>query len=49
MSRKTIIEPILSPLEEVGKHSSLKVLLADDNIYSQKVTLRMLKKLGFHA
>jgi CheY-like chemotaxis protein len=49
MSRKSISEPIPSPLEEVSKHSSLKVLLAEDNIYSQKVTLQMLKKLGFRA
>jgi CheY-like chemotaxis protein len=50
MSReKSIIEQIPSPLKEVVKHSSLKVLLAEDNISSQKVTLQILKKLGFHA
>ena len=49
MSRKSISEPIPSPLEVVSKHSSLKVLLAEDNILSQKVTLQMLKKLGFCA
>ena len=50
MSRKkSIIEPIPSPLKEVVKHSSLKVLLAEDNLSSKKVTLQILKKLGFRA
>jgi CheY-like chemotaxis protein len=41
--------PISEQIKEYAKNSPLKILLAEDNIQSQKVTLQMLKKLGFSA
>jgi PAS domain S-box-containing protein len=49
LASKQVPETSEAVSEEAGSRSPLRILLAEDNISNQKVTLKMLERLGYRA